>query len=142
MASKSTKRTINSPFEEETTPVGKKSRQQKPRSEPLRTRAKSFFSLERRQLAEILVADEDGDYESAIVSDNSEAEEVGIMANSSKPPTTDEFRAILQEGLSTVAKKEDLDQLMLTVDRNANAINTINSGISDLENPFRQASGG
>ena len=50
----------------------------------------------------------------------------GVMAyaeaKSPKPPTAEEFKAMLQEGLANVAKKEQLDQMMTQIKSNSNAL--------------------
>ena len=64
------------------------------------------------------------------------------MAERSKPPTAEEIRAILNEGLSKVARREDIKQVMVHVDRNAGAINSINARLNDLEGQIRSTNGG
>ena len=124
--------------EETTTPTGKKLCQttpRKPRSEPPRTRAttrtKAYFNLERRQLAEILIADEESDNESETTEIAAEMAENSPQRT--RPPTADEFRNILREGLANVAKKEDLENVMERVDRNTNAITTMNLRMTNIE---------
>ena len=44
------------------------------------------------------------------------------MPGSPKPPTADEFKSMLREGLSNVAKKEHLDQMMQQIKGNSQAL--------------------
>lgn len=134
MATKGLKRKVDN-SEDCTTRIVKKA---KPvtRSEPPKTRSNKKTTLAKAgsidQATKRALVDE-----IHIVSDESDNESMAA-----KPPTVDEIRAILQESLSSVAKKDDLDKLMVQVDRNAAAINTINARINDLEGQFKQATGG
>ena len=140
MASKSNKCKLGSPRNtEDTTPVGKKSKQHvtpQTRLEPPRTRSnrRSFFNIGRRQLAESLVPDEDSDSDSVFITPDKAAD---MPADSSpakpNPPTAEDFRNILRESLADVTKKEDLDKVMQKVDQNTNAITAMNLRMTNIE---------
>ena len=51
-----------------------------------------------------------------------EEEEGYDMAASPKPPSAEEFKTMLREGLANVAKKEQLDQMMVQIKGNSNAL--------------------
>ena len=136
MATKGLKRKVDNPEDCNTPSV--KIPKPVTRSEPPRTRSNKKTTLSKTVSADQATKRSLED-EIHIITDESDNDSEDMAT---KPPTAEEFRAILQEGLSTVAKKEDLDKLMGQVDRNATAINSINARINDLEGQFRQANGG
>ena len=128
MASKTLKRKVDTP--DQNTPVGKKSKQIT-RSAPPRTRSGTKTKQRREEQTGSVP-------EPFVILDESDQE--GNMAcnnNGQKPATADELRDILRESLAGVAKKDDLDRLMIRVDGNAGAIRDLNTRITDIEGQFR-----
>ena len=145
MAARPQKRRIESEeLGPETTPETKKHKQTKgptpsqsgsaPRPEPPRTRSASKpCKTNRVLLPEVLLLEE------------SIGEEITMACQESahavsKPPTADEFRAILHEGLATVARREQLEQVMDRVDKNTGAIKSLSSRITTIEDQISLSS--
>ena len=93
-------------LEDEVTPCGKKLRSaEKPSTRRLR---KSDSVIQ----PPVFVVEEDS-------SENMASEQ---SARSPKPPSAEEFKAMLRDGLANVAKKEQLDQMMIQIKGNSNAL--------------------
>ena len=96
--------------EEENTPTGKRSR---PATAPTSAGRKS-----RKSSPPVFIVDPEEDQTIMPTSNND-------SARSPKPPSAEEFKAMLREGLANVAKKEQLDVMMTQVKGNAEALRSL-----------------
>ena len=110
MASKTSKRRADvQTEEEESTPIGKRLRPTTTSSKKNRCSETEIpvFELEERE------------------PDVANMSNQPCVPKSPKPPTTDEIKAILREGLANVARKEQLDLMMDKVTSNSEALRTL-----------------
>ena len=120
MAQRSQKRMADNTPLEENTPTGKKSRSAEWPTSLRRTRRSETARLPVFEVAED--KDEGEVFEEAVTMQNEQAK-------SPKPPTAQEFKAMLREGLANVAKKEQVEQMMNQIRSNSSALASLESKV-------------
>ena len=109
MAQKAVKRRADLPEQDTATPVGKKLRSTE------KVTAKRSRRTDPTSAPVFVIGDEEGEV-------TQEIDMPGETQKSPKPPSAEEFKSMLREGLANVAKKEQLDQMMVQIRSNSDAL--------------------